>query len=105
MKHGQGIVEYAVILVMVAVIAVVLIAAIGAILSLKPPVPSAFNSDVLTVINSCGGSNAHASTVIINNVPITNRSFNADGFLNCMYASGLTLMQNGDPVVMRTVQP
>lgn len=97
-QRGQGLVEYTLILVLVAVIVLVVITLVGQ--ATTPARPAAFDGDTLTVVKSCAESNSRASTVMVGQVPITSKSVDADGLLRCLYAAGITLSRNGDPVKM-----
>lgn len=89
-ERGQGLVEYALILVVLAVIVITILAFVADSIRLRSS--AAFTADVLTVVEDCANANARTSTV---------QSIDADGLLRCLYAAGITLSQNGDPVRMQ----
>lgn len=85
------------IILLVGIICIVaIVAGVNELMSDTPQ--AAFNATVTDIVDNCTRANVRASAIVANGVAIPNKQVNADGILRCLYASGVTLVHNGDPV-------
>lgn len=93
--RGQGIVEYALIGVLVAIVLIVILAVIG--VGAQPQAPSPFSEDLRAVVERC--AEGATSTTSFGN-GITSESTNGDRLLRCLYDNGITVNYHGDLVTI-----
>lgn len=96
--RGQSIGEYALIVVLVAVVVIAIVALFGAVLGGQTQAESVFPQDTVQIVNHCMDittSTYYKSSTV---------NINADGMIHCLYNAGYSLALHGDPIIAPTPQ-